>query len=98
LSEGGIWYALKMMPYRTIENVIEGVVMTFINIHEVKKAGIVPDGWRLFWKTPTTPIVVLDFKGQITAWNKGAEAMYGYSESEAMQMNFAALIPEDRCR
>ena len=28
LSEGGIWYALKMMPYRTIENVIDGVVMT----------------------------------------------------------------------
>jgi PAS domain S-box-containing protein len=41
-------------------------------------------------------VAVLDFKGQITAWNKGAEAMYGYSESEALQMNFAALIPEDR--
>ena len=40
LSDGGIWYSLKMMPYRTVENVIEGVVMTFINIHEVKKAGI----------------------------------------------------------
>jgi two-component system CheB/CheR fusion protein len=39
---------------------------------------------------------VLDFKGKITAWNKGAEAMYGYSESEALKMNFAALLPEDR--
>ena len=37
----------------------------------------------------------MDFKGQIRAWNKGAEAMYGYSESEGLQMNYAVLIPED---
>jgi len=95
LSEDDIWYALKMMPYRTIENVIEGVVMTFININEVKKAGITRR-LAVVLKDANDAIAVLDFKGRITAWNKGAEAMYGYSESEALQMNFAALIPDDR--
>jgi two-component system CheB/CheR fusion protein len=92
LSDGGIWYAIKMMPYRSIENVIEGVVMTFINIHEVKKADLARR-LAVVLEDANDAIVVLDFKGQITAWNKGAEAMYGYSESEALQMNFAALIP-----
>ena len=95
LSEDGIWYSLKMMPYRTLENVIEGVVMTFHNIHEVKKADLVRR-LAVVLEDANDAIVVLDFKGRITAWNKGAAAMYGYSESEALQMNFAALIPEDR--
>jgi two-component system CheB/CheR fusion protein len=95
LSEGDIWYSLKMMPYRTIENVIEGVVMTFINIHEVKKAGIVRR-LAVVLEDANDAIVVLDFNGQIKAWNKGAEAMYGYSESEALQMNYASIIPEER--
>ena len=95
LSEGGTWYSLKMMPYRTIENVIEGVVMTFIDIHEVKKAGVVRRLATVL-EDANDAIVVLDFNGKISAWNKGAEAMYGYSESEALQMNYASLIPEDR--
>jgi len=94
LSDGGIWYSLKMMPYRTVENVIEGVVMTFINIHDVKKAGIVKR-LAVVLEDTNDAIAVMDFKGQIRAWNKGAEAMYGYSESEALQMNYAVLIPED---
>ena len=37
-----------------------------------------------------------DFDGQITAWNRGAEVMYGYSEKEALQMNIGYLTPPDR--
>ena len=33
----GMWYSIRIMPYRTIENVIEGVVITFIDITEQKQ-------------------------------------------------------------
>ncbi|MFC1716919.1 chemotaxis protein CheB [Candidatus Poribacteria bacterium] len=33
----GLWYSTRIMPYRTTENVIEGVVVTFINIAEQKQ-------------------------------------------------------------
>ena len=36
-------------------------------------------------------ITVQDFEGQITAWNRGAELMYGYSEAEALTMNIELL-------
>jgi PAS domain S-box-containing protein len=36
-------------------------------------------------------ITIQDFEGRITAWNHGAELMYGYSEEEALQMNIGRL-------
>lgn len=35
-TRNGRWYNVRIMPYRTIENVIDGVVVTFINITESK--------------------------------------------------------------
>jgi len=36
-TQDGAWYTMRILPYRTLENVIEGVVITFFNITEVKK-------------------------------------------------------------
>ena len=35
-SHSGRWYTVRIMPYRTVDNVIDGVVVTFINITESK--------------------------------------------------------------
>jgi two-component system CheB/CheR fusion protein len=35
-TRSGRWFTVRIMPYRTIENVIDGVVVTFINITESK--------------------------------------------------------------
>jgi len=31
------WYIVRIMPYRTLDNVIDGVVITFIDISEAKR-------------------------------------------------------------
>jgi PAS domain S-box-containing protein len=36
-------------------------------------------------------ITIQDFEGRITAWNHGAELMYGYSEAEALATNIERL-------
>jgi PAS domain S-box-containing protein len=41
-------------------------------------------------------ITIQDLDGTITAWNKGAQAMYGYTEEEALLMNIRDTVPEDR--
>lgn len=33
------WYSVRIMPYRTMENVIGGVVITFIDITAIKNVG-----------------------------------------------------------
>jgi two-component system, chemotaxis family, CheB/CheR fusion protein len=31
-SDAGDWYLMRILPYRTAENVIEGIVITFVDI------------------------------------------------------------------
>jgi len=37
-TTAGKWYTMRIMPYRTLNNVIEGAVITFVDITEKKKA------------------------------------------------------------
>ena len=86
---------MKMMPYRTTENVIDGVVITFVDITRMKQweemrrlAAVVRDS--------NDAIMLLDFEGNITAWNRGAEKMYGYKERKALTMNIREIVPPEK--
>jgi len=37
-ATSGNWYSMSILPYRTTQNVIEGVVVTFVNITDRKQA------------------------------------------------------------
>jgi two-component system CheB/CheR fusion protein len=36
-NNDGMWYSVRIIPYRTLDNVIDGIVITFVNISEIKK-------------------------------------------------------------
>ncbi|WP_343730773.1 chemotaxis protein CheB [Duganella sp.] len=36
-TRSGRWFSVRIMPYRTVDNVIDGVVLTFVNITEFKQ-------------------------------------------------------------
>ena len=96
----GMWYAMRILPYRTIDNVIEGAVISFSDItiqkkmqDELQKAN---DLLRLAMvvRDSNDAIVVQDFEGRILAWNPAAEKIYGWTESDALSMNIRDMIPE----
>jgi two-component system CheB/CheR fusion protein len=35
-GEDGAWYLMRIMPYRTTDNVIDGLVITFVNVTQVR--------------------------------------------------------------
>jgi two-component system, chemotaxis family, CheB/CheR fusion protein len=37
-TKAGVWHSMRILPYRTLENVIEGAVITFVNISVAKEA------------------------------------------------------------
>ena len=94
-TEDGDWYEMEIMPYRTTENVVDGLVVTFKDITKVKR-----DRLNKLRRLATVledsndAITVLDLEGNIQEWNTGAENMYGYIESEAKEMNIRDLVPE----
>ena len=98
-TRDGKWYTLRILPYRTLDNVIEGVVMTFVDITEVvlarealRKANA---SLRLavVVRDAQDAITVQDLHGRILAWNPGAIRIYGWSEAEALAMNVRDRIP-----
>jgi two-component system CheB/CheR fusion protein len=96
----GEWYLLRIRPYRTLENVIEGAVITLTEISAMKKAqAVLRDSEALrrlavVVRDARDAIIVQDMTGRILAWNPKAEKMYGWSESEALEMNIRNLMPE----
>lgn len=40
-------------------------------------------------------ITFQDLEGNILAWNRGAEQIYGYSEAEALRMNIVDTVPKE---
>ena len=96
-SKEFIWYALKIMPYRTADNVIDGVVITFVDVQKIKQADKIRRLATVL-EDSNDAVTVLDLKGNILSWNKGARRMYGWTEAEACRMNIRELVPQDHLR
>jgi two-component system CheB/CheR fusion protein len=99
-SSEGRWYAMRIQAYRTMDNVIEGAVLTFMDVTAVvrtrellQKAN---DQLRMavVVRDAHDAITLQDLDGRIIAWNPGAVRMYGWSEAEALAMNVRDRIPE----
>jgi two-component system CheB/CheR fusion protein len=97
----GAWYTMRIQPYRTLDNVIEGAVITFVDVTETKKAQAslrqASELLRLavVVRDSHDAITVQDLTGRIIAWNPGAVRMYGWSEAEALAMNIRDRTPAE---
>jgi len=99
-TTAGAWYTMHILPYRTLDNVIEGAVITFVDITEMRKTQEALRKAKELLRLAVVvrdahdAITVQDLEGRITAWNPGAVRMYGWSEAEALGMNVRDRIPE----
>ena len=100
-TQAGVWYLLQIRPYRTLENVIEGAVITFTNITEVQEARATlreAEALRrlaVVVEDANDAITMQDLDGRIRAWNPAAERTYGWTQAEAFGMSYIDLAPDD---
>ncbi|MBU1168338.1 MAG: PAS domain-containing protein [Proteobacteria bacterium] len=82
-ARAGSWFSLRIRPYRTLENVIEGAVITFIDITEIKRAReevqVSETKHRFLFETITQGVVYHDNQGRIIGANPAAERLWGLS-------------------
>jgi two-component system, chemotaxis family, CheB/CheR fusion protein len=99
-AEDGKWYTMRIQPYRTLDNVIEGAVITFVDITEMKKSDELLQEAHgqirlaVVARDSQDAITVLDMKGDILSWNPSAQRLLGWSEKEALSMNIQDMLPK----
>lgn len=94
-TSDGSWWNQRITLYRTLDNRLEGVVLTFTDVSRVRLADEQARRLAAVLRDSNDAVYVHDFDGRITAWNHGAELVLGYGEAEALQMNAEQLIPEE---
>lgn len=101
-SSDGRHYLARIRPYRTMDDHIDGVVLTFVDVTELRKAqeSLRAGEERLRIAAETTKdyaILTIDEEGLITSWNVGAQRNFGYMPQEILGQPFSTIFtPEDR--
>jgi len=99
--KGGAWYLLRILPYRTQKDAVDGVVILFVDITEQRrlqaalKEAETLNRLAVVVRDASDAITVRDFTGRILAWNPAAERIYGWTEAEALALNARDLVPEE---
>jgi two-component system CheB/CheR fusion protein len=100
-DKAGHWYSVRLRPYRTMDNRIDGAVITFIDIDTTKDMIRLQSALERERRLATVvrdandAVTVIDFAGNILAWNPAAQRIYGYAEKDALRMNVERLIPKE---
>jgi two-component system, chemotaxis family, CheB/CheR fusion protein len=84
MVDGSASYIMRILPYRTIGNVIDGVVVTFVDITERKRNEEALAQLAAIVANSADAIIGLKPDGSITSWNVGAERTYGFTAEEAI--------------
>lgn len=73
-SREGDWFSIRLHPYRTVENVIDGVVITFVDITALKKVEEKADNAKAFAEhiidTMREALLVLDANIRVVSANR----------------------------
>ncbi|MBD2261187.1 chemotaxis protein CheB [Pseudanabaena sp. FACHB-2040] len=94
-TQGGNWYALRIRPYRTTENQIDGVTMVFLDIDALKRHAASLEVARNYAEaiveTVQTPLVVLNADLEVNTVNRSFCEMFQVSVSETVQFSLFEL-------
>jgi two-component system CheB/CheR fusion protein len=95
--EDGNWYLRRTIPYRTRDNRIDGVVTTFMDITERKRAtDVVARRLAAIVESSADAVYSTDLAGVVDTWNQGAERLFGYTAAEIAGRSIQMTVPDDR--
>ena len=84
----GRWFLRRMLPYRTTDNRIAGVVITFIDVTEHKRISDANEEARIYAQaiieTIRQPLLVLDETLHVVSTNPAFQTMFEVNETESI--------------
>lgn len=94
--DDGRFFVMRLYPYRTVSNVIAGVVMTFVDVTDVTIAQRDRSRLAAIVEGSQDCIIGKDLDGSVTSWNAAAERLFGYSAAEIVGRPITLIIPSDQ--
>ncbi len=91
----GRWFLVRLSPYRTTEDQIAGVVITFVDITERRESEESRLWLSAIVEASNDAIISYSMEGIILSWNQGAEQVFGHSAEEMKGKSQAILVPPD---
>jgi two-component system CheB/CheR fusion protein len=92
----GHWYMLRVHPYRTSDNRIDGVVLVLVDIDSVLRDQENLSRQAMLLELSRDAIIIRDAEDRIMTWNRGAEQTYGWAEKEALSQRIDELLGTDQ--
>lgn len=92
LATGARSFQMEIRPYRGVNNVIGGVVITFVDITDHKRAEKARANLAAIIDSSDDAIIGHDLNGVITSWNASAVKLFGYTEEEAIGQRLALIL------
>jgi len=94
-ASDGRWFTVRIMPYRTQENRIDGLVITFNDISVAKKLEQnlreIEQSFRFFIDTMPVGVMLQDSEGKIVMVNPEVERITGIPAAEMQGKTFSEL-------
>jgi two-component system CheB/CheR fusion protein len=98
-TKDGRWFSVRIMPYRTFDDRIDGLVITFFNMSDLKQVEVklyeTEQNYRLLLNASSDVIIKLSTDLTILEFNREAEKFFGKKPKDVINQNYIQLfIPE----
>jgi two-component system, chemotaxis family, CheB/CheR fusion protein len=95
-TKDGRWFSIRIMPYRTLNDKIDGIVITFFNISDLKEVEVklheTEQLNRLLLNSSSDIIIKLKKDFKFVEINPAAEIYFGKKQDELINKNFIDIF------
>jgi two-component system CheB/CheR fusion protein len=95
IADTGTTFIMRIRPYHTVDGVVDGVVITFVDITALRRTEEALKQHPAIVEFAQDALISISRDGTVRSWNPGAERLFGYPAHYAIRRQIGFLIASD---